>query len=109
MPIFSKILKTVVSVKKNDFLKDQDLVLEEIAKNHSSDSDHNENSNLSYIITRPSLFIRESTALSRALAASRSAPGPVPVTHVDLAEFTLNALRQTKLYNSCPYVVADSF
>jgi hypothetical protein len=36
-------------------------------------------------------------------------PGPFPVTHVDLAEFSLNALLTEKLYNTCPYVVADSF
>ena len=36
-------------------------------------------------------------------------PGPFPIAHFDLAEFTLNALRNPKLYNSCPYVVADSF
>lgn len=36
-------------------------------------------------------------------------PGPFPIAHVDLAEFSLNALLTKKLYNSCPYVVADSF
>ena len=36
-------------------------------------------------------------------------PGPFPVSHVDLAEFSLNALLKEKLYNTCPYVVADSF
>jgi hypothetical protein len=34
-------------------------------------------------------------------------PGPFPITNVDLAEFTLGALRMEKLYNSCPYVVQD--
>lgn len=34
-------------------------------------------------------------------------PGPFPITNVDLAEFTLGALRTVKIYNSCPYVVQD--
>jgi len=36
-------------------------------------------------------------------------PGPIPVSYIDLAEFSLNALRTKKLFNSSPYVVADSF
>lgn len=36
-------------------------------------------------------------------------PGPFPIANIDLAEFTLNALRNEKLFNTCPYVVADSF
>lgn len=34
-------------------------------------------------------------------------PGPLPVTYADLAEFTLGALRDEKLYNRYPYVVGD--
>lgn len=34
-------------------------------------------------------------------------PGPFPITNVDLAEFTLGALRTEKLYNTCPYVVQN--
>jgi hypothetical protein len=34
-------------------------------------------------------------------------PGPFPITNCDLAEFSLNALRNEKLYNTCPYVVQD--
>jgi hypothetical protein len=34
-------------------------------------------------------------------------PGPFPITNIDLAEFTLSALRMEKLFNSCPYVVQD--
>lgn len=33
----------------------------------------------------------------------------MPIATVDLAEFTLNALVDNKLYDKCPYVVADSF
>jgi hypothetical protein len=36
-------------------------------------------------------------------------PGPFPVAHVDLAEFSLNALTTERLYNTSPYIVADSF
>ena len=36
-------------------------------------------------------------------------PVPVPVANVDLAEFSLSALRMEKLYNTCPYVVGDGF
>ena len=34
-------------------------------------------------------------------------PGPFPITNVDLAEFSLNALKSEKLYNTSPYVVPD--
>ncbi len=34
-------------------------------------------------------------------------PGPFPVAHVDMAQFSLEALLTEKLYNTCPYVVAD--
>ena len=34
-------------------------------------------------------------------------PGPFPITNIDLADFTLCALRMEKVYNSCPYVVQD--
>jgi hypothetical protein len=34
-------------------------------------------------------------------------PGPFPITNFDLAEFSLNALKTEKLYNTCPYVVQD--
>ena len=65
--------------------------------------------NFHYIITRPTLLLRDGPSSTKKLAASRSQPGPVPVTYVDLAEFTLNALRCDKLWNTCPYVVADTF
>ena len=34
-------------------------------------------------------------------------PGPFPITNIDLAEFSLNALKTENLYNTCPYVVQD--
>ena len=36
-------------------------------------------------------------------------PGPFPVTHIDLADFSLSALTTEKMFDSSPYVVADSF
>jgi hypothetical protein len=33
-------------------------------------------------------------------------PGPFSISTGDLAEFTLNALLDVKLYDSCPYVVS---
>jgi hypothetical protein len=40
---------------------------------------------------------------------SSQQPGPFPVAHVDMAQFSLEALLTEKLYNTCPYVVADGF
>lgn len=36
-------------------------------------------------------------------------PGPFPYSYVDLAEFSLNALKMKKVFNSCPYVVGDGY
>ena len=41
------------------------------------------------------------------LLFSTKQPGPFPITNTDLAEFTLNALKMEKIYNSCPFVVQD--
>jgi hypothetical protein len=38
----------------------------------------------------------------------RQQPGPFPVSHAELAKFTLDALQCKRLYNSCPYVVRAS-
>jgi hypothetical protein len=35
-------------------------------------------------------------------------PGPFSISSGDLADFILSSLLDTKLYNSCPYVVSDS-
>jgi hypothetical protein len=86
-----------------------------------------------YIITRPTTFLKDGRSIKK-VSASKSVsgrlaklcsdyliltcfifpyceqqPGPFPIAHMDLAEFTLNTLRNQKLYNSCPYVVTDSF
>ena len=88
----------------------------------------------SFVVTRPTILLQNGPGCKR-LFASKSVsptpmnlfasneqahsliyfhpctqqPGPVPISHVDLAEFTLNALTSSKLYNSSPYVVADCF
>ena len=43
------------------------------------------------------------------VTSSSQQPGPFPVAHVDMAKFSLEALLTEKLYNTCPYVVADGF
>lgn len=64
------------------------------------------NAHFNYIVTRPSGNIWDKTSRKK-LSASKSIPGPFPITNTDLAEFTLNTLRMEKVYNSCPYVVQD--
>ena len=61
----------------------------------------------SFLITRPTVLIKDGPSIKK-LAASKSQPGPFTITHIDLAEFSLNSLLNPKLYNKCPYVVADS-
>jgi hypothetical protein len=61
----------------------------------------------SFIVTRPGTT--RNGPSKKKLAASRSQPGPIPVMNVDLAEFTLQALKNQALYNKCPYVVGDGF
>lgn len=62
----------------------------------------------SFIVTRPTILLKDGPP-SKTLSASKSQPGLFPVAHVDLAEFTLTALQNEKLYNTSPYVVADIF
>jgi hypothetical protein len=64
------------------------------------------NAHFNYVVTRPSGAIWDKPSRKK-LAASKSQPGPFPITNTDLAEFTLNALKMQKVYNTCPYVVQD--
>jgi hypothetical protein len=130
-PKFSGVVKKVaVTSKRSQFLKDQDAAIQQIAEYHhgkndspkeaadkeneDEDEDYDsfedkENSapHFSYIITRPPGYRKEGT--KKKLSASKSQPGIFRVSHAELAEFSLNALPTKKLYNTCPYVVADSF
>ena len=53
------------------------------------------------------LILTCSPTMFDTIIISLQQPGPFPITNVDLAEFTLSALRMEKIYNSCPYVVQD--
>mmetsp|Transcript_15443 Transcript_15443/g.23678 ORF Transcript_15443/g.23678 Transcript_15443/m.23678 type:complete len:260 (-) Transcript_15443:75-854(-) len=85
--------------------KDHDSIVEYIGK--KSKSNKYDNYDMQYIVTRPGPT-REGKSRKR-LAASKSQPGPIPITHADLAEFTLCALQMKILHNTCPYVVGDGF
>ena len=136
MPIMSKVLKKVAQLQQSPFLKDQDNALQHMAiahglrkpkpsgnvKGKSSKSGKAQSTDPSdkelqpiespphfdFIITRPTILLRDGPS-TRNLSASRSQPGPFPIAHSGLAEFSLNSLRNNKLFNTCPYVVADSF
>jgi hypothetical protein len=58
-----------------------------------------------FIVTRPGI-LRNGPSKKR-LTSSRSLPGPVPVTNADLAEFSLGALMEEKLWDTTPFVVGD--
>jgi hypothetical protein len=58
-----------------------------------------------HIVTRPGM-LRDAPS-KKWLTALRSLPGPVPVTNVDLAKFSLGALMEHKLYDTTPYVIGD--
>jgi hypothetical protein len=60
-----------------------------------------------FIVTRPGAT-RDGPSKKR-LSASKSLPGPVPIMNVDLAEFTLQAMKNKNLYDKCPYIVGDGF
>jgi hypothetical protein len=113
----------------NHCLRDQDAVIQFLASQHgkskskSNESDHpssiiasdkencrrNSRSHklpFSFVVTRPTIMIKDGPSRKK-LAASKSQPGVFSMTNTDLADFTLNALLNKKLYNSCPYVVAD--
>jgi len=98
-PMLSKMVKTL-AVRKNwrDMKREQDKIVQYIV-NQTKQTPFN------YIITRPNESMIRDKASRKELAASKSQPGPFPITNIDLAEFTLGALRMKKVYNSCPYVV----
>lgn len=58
---------------------------------------------LLFVVVPPS-FSHDPTCID-SQNPNQQQPGPFPIAHVDLAEFSLNALLTNKLYNSCPYVV----
>lgn len=126
-PIFSKVLKTANFVggvasnvipgnkpnSNNSNYQDLDAAIQEIALHHRGKTPGStdvvrEIATFSYIITRPTPFLKDGPSTKK-VSASKSQPGPFPISHVDLAEFSLNALLSRKLYNSCPYAVADGF
>jgi hypothetical protein len=83
------------------YIHDQDSAIQFIVQQQNNYSD----SKFHYIITRPGM-LREGPSQKR-LTASKSLPGPFPITHADLAEFTLGALMEHKWYDTAPYVVGD--
>mmetsp|Transcript_7871 Transcript_7871/g.19534 ORF Transcript_7871/g.19534 Transcript_7871/m.19534 type:complete len:432 (+) Transcript_7871:105-1400(+) len=99
-PFLSTIVKKMaVRRSYRSMKKEQDRIVKYISK-------QTKNAHFNYIITRPSGSIWDRPSRKK-LAASKSQPGPFPITNSDLAEFTLSALRMDKIYNSCPYVVQD--
>jgi hypothetical protein len=108
-PVLSQLVKSVIH-RRNQSLRDQEFIIRYISEQHNQDK---ENSSINYskpsfsfLITRPSVLTKEGPSIKK-LAASKSQPGPFTITHIDLAEFSLNALLNNKLHNTCPYVVAD--
>lgn len=114
IPVLAKVLNAVSQVRRKKDLHND--AVNFIGRQHGvyvstqKDDDHSKEQlpGFSFIITRPTVLLRDGPS-SRKLAPSRSQPGPIPISYIDLAEFSLNALRNEKLYNTCPYVVADSF
>mmetsp|Transcript_2196 Transcript_2196/g.4699 ORF Transcript_2196/g.4699 Transcript_2196/m.4699 type:complete len:438 (+) Transcript_2196:55-1368(+) len=100
-PFFTKMVKKM-AFRKNwrSTKREQDRIVQYIAS-QTKDASFN------YIVTRPSAAFIWDRPSRKKLAASKSQPGPFPITNTDLAEFTLSALRMDKIYNSCPYVVQD--
>jgi hypothetical protein len=100
-----------VTKRGNQSLRDQDAIIQFINAQHNSHEKENASPNckpsFSFLITRPTVLIKDGPSIKK-LAASKSQPGPFAITFIDLAEFSLNALLNPKLYNTCPYIVADS-
>ena len=133
-PMLSQMVKKMSFSKgRRDTMSEQDEIVKYICTiPHEEDG---KDFPFNFIITRPSDLLWDWPSRKR-LAASKSVseqspfrlttikvfgvltelrsiiifykqPGPFPITNIDLAEFSLNALRNEKLYNSCPYVVQD--
>eukprot|EP00980_Cylindrotheca_fusiformis_P007554 scaffold1567_cov102-Cylindrotheca_fusiformis.AAC.5 len=111
-PILSTLVKKMqVRRPKRVALEEQDKIVHYLSSQMDPQS-------CRYIVTRPSDLIFDKPSKKK-LAASKSVserrmgqspwsqPGPFPITNIDLAEFSLNALKTEKLYNTCPYVVQD--
>jgi putative NADH-flavin reductase len=97
-PVISRMVKnTLQFFRAYPSIHDQDEAVKFIVQ-HENDYFH-------YIVTRPGMLQDEPS--KKRLTASRSLPGPVPVTNADLAEFSLGALMEEKLYDTTPYVVGD--
>lgn len=97
-PVISRMVKSIVNLFLcYPSIKDQDEAVQFIVE-HKNDYFH-------YVVTRPGMLRDEHS--KKRLTASRSLPGPVPVTNADLAEFSLGALMEHKLYDTMPYVVGD--
>uniref|UniRef100_A0A7S3L7I7 NAD(P)-binding domain-containing protein n=1 Tax=Amphora coffeiformis TaxID=265554 RepID=A0A7S3L7I7_9STRA len=114
IPVMSKLIKSVAH-RRNSFLQDQDAAIDRIGIEHGLRKYNDENRSVSmapphfrFIVTRPSVLLQDGPS-SKKLAASKSQPGPFPVAHIDLADFSLGALTTEKMFDSSPYVVADSF
>lgn len=132
--MFSQLVKKMtVRKSKRDLLNEQDQIVQYICTALQSSPD---GPSLQFIVTRPSDLVWDRPSRKK-LAASKSVsyeyaniffstafpthldfsqvtlhndtqqPGPFPITNIDLAEFSLNALKMEKLYNTCPYVVQD--
>jgi hypothetical protein len=99
-PLLSTVVKKIaISKDWRNKKKEQDKIVKYLM--HGT-----KNAHFNYIITRPGGAIWDRPSRKK-LAASKSQPGPFPITNTDLAEFTLNALKMEKIYNSCPFVVQD--
>lgn len=107
-PVLSQVIKTVAH-RRNAFLKDQDAIISFIASQHACVEEADDQPTFSFIVTRPTVLLKEGPAGHKKLKASKSQPGPFPIHYVDLASFSLDALQMERLYNTSPYVVADTF
>ena len=121
--------KIAVRKSRRETLQEQDKIIRYITKFMKARELEGDESPFHYIVTRPSEMVwdrpsRKKLAASKSvsrkirfrinycsrlltLAKTPQLPGPFPITNIDLAEFSLNALKMDKLYNTCPYVVQD--
>eukprot|EP00934_Nitzschia_sp_Nitz4_P000466 Nitzschia sp. Nitz4//scaffold5_size260463//87803//88966//NITZ4_000968-RA/size260463-augustus-gene-0.7-mRNA-1//1//CDS//3329555298//466//frame0 len=108
-PLLSNMVKKMTVRKtRREVLREQDRIIKYIVRLSQTHDDEEDSEPLPYrfIVTRPSEILWDRPSRKK-LAASKSLPGPFPITNIDLAEFSLNALKNEKLYDSCPYVVQD--
>ena len=126
--------KMAVRKTRREMLVEQDKIVKFISKYQKAKASEEGGNPFNYIITRPSELVWDRPSRKK-LEASKSVrsgtvdndwngmhcqithtaivippqqlPGLFPITNVDLAEFSLTALKSEKLYNTCPYVVQD--